>query len=119
QRKRFSRPIAKTIKWIPGLLQLFQYFHRAIKCLANGIHPILVVCPDQICILRELFSKDRPTFGKRAASILVRVPLHEFNLAKKIFHSLRVIWKITPVYISWIPIDQDVAIVEDDGFDGR
>ena len=67
-------------------------------------------------IMRELSREDCNTFCKGATFILLHVPIREVDFFKEAFHPFRVIWKITLIDKSWIPFEQDVAVIEDDGF---
>jgi hypothetical protein len=70
-----------------------------------------------VCAVRKLLRKNRDAFIERTTPILLCVPSGEIDFFHKDLNTHFVFRKKTTEHVSRIPIDEDVAKVENDGFD--
>lgn len=115
--KGLCGPVAQAIEWISSLFEPPHNVDGASDRLTNRIDPMILECLDKMRVLRELLRKDSNAFCKRPTFILLQIPICEVYFSKEAFHCFRVMGEEVLIDISGIPFQQDVAEIENDGFD--
>ena len=84
----------------------------------DGLLPFFIVGMDKMGVLRELCRKFRYGGGERMAFILREIPGREIDFVQEIVDCLPVIGEIFIEKLMRIPINQNIAEIENYGLDG-
>ena len=115
--KGLCGPIAQPVECISCFFELLQDAHRSRDRASDRINPVIVIGLDQVCVMRKLPGKNRNAFRKGTSLILLQVPVHEIDFFEEELHCIRIVREITLIDVPGIPLEQNVAEIENDGFD--